>query len=213
LLLKDKITQCINEQRFSDILLLEKRQSRLIRPLFGLLYSEDHKLRIGAAYTIGFIAQKIYAKVPDKINQLLHKLLWSLNDESGFVCWGAPETIGEVVRNIPELKHVYAQFLISFLSHPQVALNNDFLEKGALIALARIRDIDHHLKEQLEPILEKYLLGTREEMSELSLWCGLEAGIDNLKNKAKDYIVENKKITVYIDGIMVQKPISDFNSA
>ncbi|MBU1627690.1 hypothetical protein KKB18_10015 [bacterium] len=210
MVLKDKISEFIKQRRFSEITELEKKKSRLFRPLFGLLYNEDHDLRLGAAYTLGIVSQKIYSKKTEKVTQLLQKLLWSLNDESGFVCWGAPEAIGEIVRNIPELKAIYAQFLISFLSHPQVVLNNDYLEKGTLIALARIGIIDKEQKVQLAPILENYLDSRKGEIKELTIWCGFETGIDSVKNKVREFLGDNMIITTYIDGVKVSKPISDF---
>jgi len=207
---KDRIKLLLEEERFDDILELEKRPTKSVRTLMGLLYRQEESLRHGAAYVLGLIAKRVYPEDQEIVRQILQKLLWSLNDESGFVCWGAPEAIGEIVRNIPDLKPIYAQFLISFLCHPQVVLNNDYLERGTLIALARIGKLDNHLKKQLEPILQRYIDGDDREMRELALWCGLVTGI----GKRKDIVApgaydETSEIFVYESGVKVKKPLSE----
>jgi len=209
--IKEKIKDLILENKFDDIFNLVERPSKLIRSLTGLLYIDDMKIRHGAAYTLGLITQKIYKKKRDKekVQQLLQKLLWSLNDESGFVCWGAPEAIGEIVKDIPDFKMVYAQFLISFLSHPQVILNNDDLEKSSLIGLARIGELDSHLIEQLAPIIISYIENREGQIVELAVWSAISNCLTDAKEIALKHFKNSDQITVYINGEEVLKKISD----
>ena len=209
--LKKEIRVLLEAKRFDEILNLVDRPSKLIRILMSTLYDENHITRYGAAYVLGLVNHKIYSDDPEKVNQILHKLLWSLNDESGFVCWGAPEAIGEIVRNIPELVPTYAQFLISFLSHPQVVLDNRELDKGILIALARIGNIEAHLKEQLFPILEKYIEENNDEIKGLALWCGFKLGFHKVTELEAKFFKNITTVSIYENGIKVVKPLSDFS--
>ena len=208
--LKAKVEELLIKKSFDDIFLLVKRPTKLIRFLMGTLYSDKLELRYAAAYTIGLCTERIYNKDQEKVKDILKKLLWSLNDESGFVCWGAPLAIGEIVRNIPDLHTTYAQFLISFLSHPQVILNNKDLEKGTMIALAQLGNLEDHLKEQLTPILHEYLENDDEELIELTLWCGLVNDLMSIKKKADNYPDKTMCINIYEDGKKIAKSLSDF---
>jgi hypothetical protein len=208
--LKEKIYNHLVDRDFTNILLMKEKPEKVIRILFGFLYNEVHSSRVATAYVMGLITKKIFVKNKVYINHLLQKLLWSLNDESGFVCWGAPEAIGEIVRNIPELIPIYAQFLISFLSHPHVILNNDLLEIGALIALSRIGRIDGNLKKQLSQIILQYLEGEKKEIKEFAFWCGYMNCIKEVVCISDKYFKPDTVIKIYEDGCEIEKSVSEF---
>ena len=207
--LKDQIKELIQQKKFNELLEMKERPSKLILILMRTLYNEDPDFRFGAAYVLGRITSKIYSKDPERVKEILQKLLWSLNDESGFVCWGAPEAIGEIVKDISELKTIYAQFLISFLSHPNVIFNNNALEKGALIGLARIGKLEDHLLGQLKSLVKMYMDKDDQEMQEYAFWCGIMAGLENMDKMIPDHLDTNDFLGIYENGIKIRKPISE----
>jgi len=121
-----------------DIAALEDRARRdtgVLRTLSSLLYDREALVRWRAIETLGKVSKIIFEADPEKIRRQLRRILWLMNDESGGLCRNGPETIGEIVCNIPALIEEYGPVLISFL-------NEEPFEAGTRWAVARIANID-----------------------------------------------------------------------
>jgi hypothetical protein len=92
---------------------LSRRNS--IGILITILYETDALLRWRAIEAIGKVAFAFSRKNTDKIRRQIRRLFWMMNDESGSICWFAPEAIGEILFNIPKLIKEYGNILLSFL--------------------------------------------------------------------------------------------------
>jgi hypothetical protein len=102
------------------------------------LYSPDDRSRFEAALALGAYAEERWREDPEAVRELLRRLAWSLNEESGATGWGAPEGIGEIAARIPELEKLYGSLFPAFLSHAEVYLDNAVLDTGALWAIGRL---------------------------------------------------------------------------
>lgn len=75
----------------------------------------------------------------DKAREVMRRLVWSLNEESGGIGWGAPEAMAEVMAAVPELAGEFGGMLASY-ADPASLLHLDHppLLAGALWALGRL---------------------------------------------------------------------------
>ena len=71
----------------------------------------------------------------DKVRDILRRLFWQMNDESGGLVWQAPELIGEIIVNVPILIPEYAGLLLSFL-------REEPFERGTHFAIYRVAQIN-----------------------------------------------------------------------
>jgi hypothetical protein len=85
-----------------------------MRTLSMLLFDPDELVRWRAAEALGRVAALEARTDLDRVRRQISRLLWLMNDESGGLCWNAPETIGEIVANVPSLIDEYGQLLPSF---------------------------------------------------------------------------------------------------
>lgn len=86
-----------------------------LRTLSSMLFETDSLLRWRAVEALGLVAGQVYQRDPDPVRRLISRLLWLMNDESGGLCWHAPEAIAEIILHIESLVEEYSQILLSFL--------------------------------------------------------------------------------------------------
>ncbi len=109
-----------------------------VRQFLKALYSPEDRQRFQAAVDLGAYAEGRWRTNPGSIQELLRRLTFSLNEESGATGWGAPEAIGEIAARIPEMEKLYGSVFPGYLSHPEVFLDNAVLNTGALWAIGRL---------------------------------------------------------------------------
>lgn len=101
------------------------------RRLWRFLYHADEAVRRRAAGAFGRAVARWSGGRPERAREVLRRLFWAMNEESGSVCWGAPEAAGEILRHRPELCEDFVPLLVSLLPDPA-------LRRGVLWALARL---------------------------------------------------------------------------
>jgi hypothetical protein len=78
---------------------LVAEEPRAIRHLVGCTYQADEKIRGIACQAIGRAARHH----PDLVQQVVRRLVWAMNDESGTHSLTAPEVVKAVAVECPEL--------------------------------------------------------------------------------------------------------------
>ncbi|MHC4943340.1 MAG: DVU0298 family protein [Planctomycetota bacterium] len=84
------------------------------RVLNGLTFSSDALLRWRAIEAMGRFAAQKAADSLAPVEDIITRLLWLMNDESGGTGWHSPEAIGEILRNVPVLIPKLAMHLPHF---------------------------------------------------------------------------------------------------
>ncbi|MBU0985516.1 MAG: hypothetical protein KKA42_16705 [candidate division Zixibacteria bacterium] len=106
-----------------------------LRLLNSLLYDPDPLVQWRTIEALGPVSAFVATADMEKVRRHIRKLLWGMNDESGDICWKAPEAIGETLRAIPELIAEYAMLLPAyFVEEP--------FERGSRWAVARVAEVD-----------------------------------------------------------------------
>lgn len=86
-----------------------------LRILFSLTYDREHLMRWRAVEAVGTVARQMAATDTEKLRDFVRRMLWQMNDESGGLSRLAPELIGEVLVNAPDLLHEFSSLLPAFL--------------------------------------------------------------------------------------------------
>lgn len=61
------------------------------------------------------VAAKTSQKDIEAVRRQIRRLFWLMNDESGGLCWNAPEAIAEMIVNVPDLAGEYVPNLFSYM--------------------------------------------------------------------------------------------------
>lgn len=85
---------------------------RMLNPLLAFLHRPEKRDR--AAWALGEAAAVVAKENMESIRVLVRRLMWSLNEESGNLGWGAPEALGCILAAVPVLAKEYGGLLLSY---------------------------------------------------------------------------------------------------
>lgn len=130
---KTELIRFLNDFELGLALKWLENQRRPISLVSSLLFTTDQTLRWRAIELLGRIAGVISKRDKDSIRKLLTHNFWMMNDESGNVGWYAPETIGEILNNVPGFIDEFGIMLPTYI-------NEEPFEKGTHWAIARLSE-------------------------------------------------------------------------
>ena len=119
----------------------------VVNALFSLICREDPLLRWRAVTCMGRSVARLAEENLEEARIIMRRFLWSLNDESGGIGWGAPESMAEVMCQHAALAEEYVHMLISYMREDGEDLCQDgnyiehpLLQRGLLWGLARLSE-------------------------------------------------------------------------
>jgi HEAT repeat protein len=69
---------------------------------------------------------------------VMRRFMWSLNDESGGIGWGAPEAMGEIMAGHDGLAQEYTHILVAYMREDGFFLELEMLQRGLMWGLGRL---------------------------------------------------------------------------
>jgi len=101
--IKQQVRDLLQERDERSLFELCEKDSRFWKELRFLLYTLDERLRWSAIEAIARYMKHLWQKgKTEKVREYIRSLFWSITDESGGIGWSAPQTIAEIIVNIPE---------------------------------------------------------------------------------------------------------------
>ena len=91
----------------------------------------DELVKWRAVTAIGSIVTLLAKKDIEAARVIMRRLMWSLNDESGGIGWGAPEAMSEIMAQSNKIAEEYNSILISYLNEQGNFLEYEPLQKGS----------------------------------------------------------------------------------
>jgi hypothetical protein len=118
---------------------LEKLPARrAVNPLFAFFCSGNSLLRWRAVSGMGALTCRLAKTDMESARVIMRRLMWTLNDESGGIGWGAPEAMGEITAREARLAGEYACILVSYIRPDGNFLEHPMLQRGLLWGLGRL---------------------------------------------------------------------------
>lgn len=165
----------------ADVAALPARQA--INPLIGFYCHRDARLRWRAITATGMLVARLADDEMESARVIVRRLMWSLNDESGGIGWGAPEAMGEIMARHLGLAREYACILVSYLDEAGNYLELPALQAGALWGVGRLAQVRADLLSPMPPLLTPFLQSPSAAHRGLAAWGAgyLQAGQETLK--------------------------------
>ncbi|MBF0117841.1 MAG: hypothetical protein HQK79_03340 [Desulfobacterales bacterium] len=137
---KNKVLSILKKDNFvSEILSFDPK--KIINPLLALLYETDESIKWKAVTSIGIVVNQMAIKDMESARNIMRRLMWNLNEESGGVGWGSPEAMGEIMAKNKNLALEYHSILISYILPERNFIENEELQKGVIWGLNRLREV------------------------------------------------------------------------
>lgn len=100
----------------------------LIGPLLAMLPRAELHWR--AAHCLGKVVTVLAGFDRDAARNLMRRLMWSLNEESGNLGWGIPESMGCIVAQSPLMAKEYERIVISYII--DTGKSSNYMDHGPL---------------------------------------------------------------------------------
>lgn len=134
----DLLTQADEAAALEKILSVPHK--KVINPLFSFIQHTDEPVKWRAVRAMGKVVSQMADHNMESARIVMRRLMWSLNDESGGIGWGAPEAMGEIMAQHRRLADEYHHMLSSYLDEKGNYLEHAPLRKGAVWAMQRLCD-------------------------------------------------------------------------
>ena len=128
---KSEIKELLSSYNLQPVIEAAQKDRSIIRMLISLVYDKEDVQSWRAIEAIGLVSGEIAKTNADLVRNLSQRFLWMLREESGNGPGSAPEMLGEIVRNSPDVFADIGQVLTSF--HDE-----KMLRRGVMRAIWRI---------------------------------------------------------------------------
>jgi len=112
---KKLVRELVESRQLTQLQELAKREKRVVGVLCSLLYEQDDHFRWRAIEALGSVAATVADTDLQSVRELVRRLEWLMNDESGGAGWHSPEAMAAIVVNVPPLLDTFGILLASYL--------------------------------------------------------------------------------------------------
>jgi len=106
--------------------------AQLVGHLFTYLYHMDPKIKFRSITAMGCLVARMAEHKMESARNVLRRIIWNLNDESGGIGWGSAEAMGEILSLNPSLADEFSSILLSYLDPRANFIEHEGLQQGIL---------------------------------------------------------------------------------
>ena len=141
--LKQEILTLLSQAELDAVLtaLAGYPPQKLLNPLFSAICSGSEKTRWTAVSAMGTTVARLADQDMEAARIVMRRFMWSLNDESGGIGWGAPEAMAECLACHEGLAQEYTKILVSFMREDGFYLELPALQRGLLWGISRLAQV------------------------------------------------------------------------
>ncbi|MDH5299388.1 MAG: HEAT repeat domain-containing protein, partial [Desulfobulbaceae bacterium] len=116
-------------------------EKQLLNPLFSGICRADERVRWQAVAAMGPVLARLADRDMEAARVVMRRFMWSLNDESGGIGWGAPEAMASALACHGGLAAEYTHVLVSFMREDGFFLEYEPLQRGLMWGIGRLAEV------------------------------------------------------------------------
>jgi|APSaa5957512622_1039677.scaffolds.fasta_scaffold04459_6 hypothetical protein len=204
--MKRELRKLLIERQFGAIAELAAQKRRVLGSLVSLTFDADPQIGWRAVEGMGVAAARIADVDPGPVREHLRRLVWLLNEESGGICWRAPEAIAEITHHRPALFANYVPIVIHLLLEMAEEDLGHF-RAGILWAIGRLgENADDYVPEVL-PAITAALNHADSQVRGMAVWCLTRLGRTELLADHSDLLGDDGPVDLYEDGVLTRTSV------
>jgi hypothetical protein len=207
--LKKQLTALFSEKTpedaLSDICRMPLRKAA--NALFSFFYSKDPRHFWHAITAMGAVVSLLAEENMESARVVMRRLMWSLNDESGGIGWGAAEAMGEIMARNSRMADEYACILISYINPCGNFIDHPELQKGILWALGRLAQERPRHAAAAATFLIPFLSSPDPFLRGLAAWTASALPCNATKPLLIHLSSDNKMISLFVNGSICERTI------
>jgi hypothetical protein len=183
---------------------------QVVNPLFGLLYHGEPLVRWRAVSAMGAVVAGLADRQMESARIIMRRFMWNLNDESGGIGWGSPESMAEIMARHDGLAREYTSILISYADPEGNFLEHPGLQQGVLWALGRLGRARPEVARRAAAFLLPFLRQSHDPILRgLAVWAIEPSTDDALCSELELLRGDHRTLQIYIDPELVSCTVSD----
>ncbi len=204
LLAEDDFDRAISEITRMD-------RNKVVNYLISALCCCEPLIKWRAVSALGKVVSYLADEDLETARVIMRRFMWMLNDESGGIGWGVPESMAEIMACHKDLGTEYAPILVSYLREDGNFLEYEPLQRGLMWGIGRLGYMRPNLLKSLE--VEEYLPGFLEandlEVRALAAWaCGI-LNVESVKEVLEKMKENTDTILFYWNGVLEEKTVGE----
>ena len=151
----------------------------VLNALFSALCNPVELIRWNSVCSFGLIVPRLAEKNIEDARVVMRRFLWSLNDESGGIGWGAPESLAEIMCHSRQLRVEYLHMLLSYMrpDGEEILQDGNYLElpmlqRGLLWGMGRLSEChgEELIDQDIVDDVASYLGSADLNVAGLAIW-------------------------------------------
>jgi len=203
--IKQQVEDLLRRREHDLLLDICERDRHFWQEVRFRLYDLDERLRWPAIETVAKLMTRWWhSGKEDKVRQYIRTLFWSMSDESGGIGWSAPQTIAEIIVNIPELIDPYGSMMIAY------SIEEPPLIKGGLWGIGRLgRQISESVDFFKDKVLAVFDINDVEILG-IAAWAMGEVGFKPAMPFLEKLRKYTENVQIYVNNDFCEKPLSQW---
>lgn len=180
----------------------------VIAALIPLTYDRDPEVGYRAVEAMGAAAGVVAAADPDAVREVLRRLNWLITEESGGICWHAPEAMAEIARLGPEPFAPYIRIVVHMIAE----LAEEDLEHfrpGVLRAIGRLGPLAAAELEGVLPQVVSALSHPNPQARGMAVWALVESGRAEEVAGRPELLEDRAPVDLYEGGFLCQTTVAE----
>ncbi len=196
--LKKTLREQLIQGRLDEVAAMAMERRRILPTLVALTFDPDLQICWRAIEALGMGCSLVSEEDPDFVREQLRRLYWLISEESGGICWRAPECMAEIVHARPSRFSDY----LSIAFHLIVSLEEEDLghfRAGALWAAGRLAQEAREDRGDVIPAVVAALDNSDPQVRGMAAWCLDQMNETGLLARRADLLTDDGPVDLYAD--------------
>ena len=206
--LKNQIRDMLEKGDLDQVAEAAVARKRTLSQLVSLTFDSDPEIVYRAIEATGLCAERLAPIDPEPLLELLRRLNWMITEESGGICWRAPEMMAEIVRRDPvkfnDFLDVTASFLITMAPE-----DLEHFRVSALRALVLLGVIPDERLTELVPLIMSSLDSPDPQERAMAVQVLSGTGKSEALTERDDLLIDDVEVEWYADGDLSRITVAD----
>ncbi len=143
---------------------------KAVGPLFSYLCSLEELVKWRAVTAMGNVLSDLAASDLESARVVMRRFIWNLNDESGGIGWGCPESMADAMACNGKLAAEYGCILFSYIQPDRNYLEHEGLQRGVLWGVGRLSHSRPECMQTAACFLLPYMKSEDPSLRGLAVW-------------------------------------------
>ena len=205
--LKDTLHELLVQGSLEQVAELAAQRRRVLGSLVSLTYDLDPLISYRAVEAMGLACDRIADEDPESVRQHMRRLYWLISEESGGICWRAPEAMAEIVRHRPQLLEEYLPIIVSLLQE-MAEEDLEHFRAGILRGIGRLGPACRDHVPDVITAMVAALDDADPQVRGMAVWCLAAVGQGEYVKARPDLLADEGPVELYEERRLIRTSVN-----